>query len=198
MDQYIITEACVFNKVKEKWGELSNMSNDYGVTIGGVKIKNTEALYQACRFPDFPDYQAEILKGHSGMASKMTSKKYRKLYTREDWHDVRVEVMDFCLRLKFYQNSVFIKRILNEVGNRDIVEKSHKDQLWGTVERNGLLIGDNILGKLWMNIRDEMDILNGPPEVNISNFKLLNKIITTDACLLAKDRKLGQIDIFGG
>lgn len=198
MDQYIINESCVFNKVKEQWGELSNMSNQYGVVIGGTKIKNTEALYQACRFPDFPDYQAEILKGHSGMASKMTSKKYRKLYTRADWHDVRVEVMDFCLRLKFYQNSVFIKRILNEVGGRDIVEKSHKDQLWGAVEQNGILIGDNTLGKLWMNIRDEIDTLIGPPEFNISNFKLLNKIITVEACTLAKDRKLGQIDIFGG
>lgn len=196
MEEYNVNDVCFFNKVKEKWGELSNMSNTYGVVVNGIKIKNTEALYQASRFPDYPEIQMEILKGHSGMASKMTSKKYRKTHTRGDWDNVAVDIMDFCLKLKTYQNYLFIKRILVAVGDRDIVEKSHKDQTWGTIEKNGVLIGHNVLGKLWNNIRDNIDELNKPPVLLIDNFKLNGKSITLDSVLLAKDRKTQVLDLF--
>jgi ribA/ribD-fused uncharacterized protein len=189
MEKYLKTEVCFFNKVKEKWGELSNMSNAYGVRVGDIRIKNTEALYQASRFPDYPEIQMEILKGHSGMASKMTSKKYRKTHTREDWDEVAVDIMYYCLKLKTYQNYLFIKRILDEVGGREIVEKSHKDQNWGTVEQGEILVGNNILGKLWNNIRDNVDEMKQPPELALDNFKLNGKIITVDNVILAKDRK---------
>jgi ribA/ribD-fused uncharacterized protein len=182
--------------VKEKWGELSNMSNAYGIIVNGIKMKNTEALYQACRFPDYPEIQMEIIKGHSGMSSKMTSKKYRKTHTRDDWDTVAVDIMDYCLKLKTYQNYLFIKRILVEVGARDIVEKSHKDQMWGTVAQGKLLVGNNILGKLWNNIRDNIDDLNKPPVLVLDNFKLNGQDITLSSVLLAKDRKNLTNDLF--
>lgn len=196
MEEYNANDVCFFNKVKEKWGELSNMSNDYGIIVNGIKMKNTEALYQACRFPDYPEIQMEIIKGHSGMSSKMTSKKYRKTHTRDDWDAVAVDIMDYCLKLKTYQNYLFIKRILVEVGTRDIVEKSHKDQMWGTVVQGKVLVGNNILGKLWNNIRDNIDDLNKPPVLVLDNFKLNGQDITLSSVLLAKDRKNLTNDLF--
>jgi ribA/ribD-fused uncharacterized protein len=172
MEAYTKNAVCWFSKVKEQWGELSNMSNDCPVKVNGIQIKNTEALYQAARFPDYPEIQMEILKGHSGMASKMTSKKYRKTHTREDWDTVKNDIMRYCLELKLYYNYRTIKMLLDESGQRAIVEKSHKDTYWGAVEKDGLLQGDNILGKLWMDIRTDPARFYTKPGHNIPNFKL--------------------------
>lgn len=172
MEKYIKQDVCFFSKVKEQWGVLSNMSNDGAVQVNGLLIKNTEALYQASRFPDHPEIQMEILKGHSGMASKMTSKKYRKKLTREDWDLVRDDVMRYCLELKLYQNFRKLKAVLEETGDRAIVEKSHKDTYWGAIEKDGILEGDNVLGKLWMDIRKDPDLYYVRPSHNIPNFKL--------------------------
>jgi predicted NAD-dependent protein-ADP-ribosyltransferase YbiA (DUF1768 family) len=49
---YQMEQCCVFYKVKQAFGGFSNMSNDFQVTINGVLLKNTEALYQACRYPE--------------------------------------------------------------------------------------------------------------------------------------------------
>lgn len=175
MESYNKDQVCWFSKVKEQWGELSNMSNDCPVQVNGVLIKNTEALYQAARFTDHPEIQMEILKGHSGMASKMTSKKYRKTHTRADWRDIRVDVMRYCLELKVYQNYRKIKQLLDESGDRAIVEKSHKDTFWGALEKDGVLEGDNVLGKLWMDIRKDPARYYARPSHNIPNFKLIGE-----------------------
>jgi ribA/ribD-fused uncharacterized protein len=177
MEIYKKEDVCFFNKVREQWGGLSNMTNEYAVNVNGTLIKNTEALYQAARFPDYPEIQMEIIRGHSGMSSKMTSKKYRKTHTRADWDEVAVDIMMYCLQLKLYQNYMPIRNILIETGNKDIVEKSHKDQMWGAVEKDGLLIGNNILGKLWMNIRPEMDKYYTKPHHDIPNFVFLGKFV---------------------
>ena len=99
-------------------------------------------------------------------------------------------------RKNYGQNYLFIKRILVEVGTRDIVEKSHKDQMWGTVVQGKMLIGNNILGKLWNNIRDNIDGLNKPPVLVLDNFKLNGQDITLSSVLLAKDRKNLTNDLF--
>jgi len=178
---YIKANVCFFSKVKDQWGELSNMSNAYGVNINGQRIKNTEALYQACRFPDNPEAQVQILAGHSGMSSKMTSKKYRVAHTRIDWRDIRIDVMKYCLALKLYQNPP-LRKILLATENAPIVELSHKDKFWGTVEKEkGVLVGQNVLGQLWCEIRD--NIINGVcdyksrPTSEIENFMLIGQQI---------------------
>lgn len=72
--EYKLNECCAFKKVKEEYGGFSNMSNDFKVRVNGLLIKNTEAIYQACRFPDDVAIQSEILAQASGMAAKMKSK----------------------------------------------------------------------------------------------------------------------------
>lgn len=172
MEEYNKGQVCHFSKVKEQWGELSNMSNDCAVRVNGILIKNTEALYQAARFTEYPEIQMEILKGHSGMASKMTSKKYRKTHTRSDWREIREDVMRYCLELKLYQNYKTISSMLEETGDRPIVEKSHRDTFWGAIEKDNVLQGENVLGKLWMDIRKDPSRFYTRPSHNIPSFKL--------------------------
>ncbi len=153
--EYQLNEICAFKKVDEEFGGFSNMSNDFKVRVNGILMKNTEALYQACRFPDGIDIQREIVKQGSGMTAKMKSKRFRS-QTRSDWDEVRVDIMRWCIRVKLAQNFLGFGKLLESTGDKPIVEYSHKDTFWGAVlSKEGVLKGQNVLGKLLMEVRDE-------------------------------------------
>jgi len=176
---FIISEVVSFLKTKEAFGELSNMCAGFPLIVNDIHIKNSEALYQACRFPHNPEIQEEILKQHSPMASKMVTHKYRENFNREDWLDVRVEIMKWCVRVKAFQHTSF-QDILFSAENKTIVEESKKDDFWGAyrIEEN-LLRGENILGFTLMDVRDEF--LYTPPSIihplDIASFKLMGENI---------------------
>ena len=156
---YNISQCCVFHKTKEANGSLSNMAADFGLVVNGIDIFTSEALYQACRFPSRPDVQEIIIAPKSPMSAKMTSKSYRKAHTRADWDDVRVDIMRWCIRVKLAQNYGSFSAVLRSSGQRDIVEKSRKDKFWGAVqskENPDILEGENMLGILLMELRDEL------------------------------------------
>lgn len=179
---YCLNEVSVFCKVNEKFGGLSNMSNAFPVSVNGYDIANTEALYQACRFPDHPEIQNEIILLKSPMGAKMKSKRYR-LNTRADWDAHRIEIMWWCLRVKLAQNGHRLGEILESTGDMPIVERSHKDRFWGAVihkEDESMLSGMNVLGQLLMQLRAEykskkgnIDEFNYVQPLEIENFLLL-------------------------
>ncbi|MEC4747526.1 NADAR family protein [Methylomicrobium sp. Wu6] len=155
VSEYPLHESCVFKKVKEEFGGFSNMSNAYKVRVNGIQMHNTEALYQAFRFPHLINAQLEIIKPPSGMVSKMISKHYRS-QTRADWDAVRIDIMRWCIWVKLAQNWVGFGNLLESTGDRAIVEHSHKDPFWGALlTGSGTLRGQNVLGKLLMALRDE-------------------------------------------
>ena len=146
----------VFRKTKENFGGLSNMAGSYPVWVNRTRILTTEHLYQSCRFPHNPEVQTKILAEKSPMAAKMTSKPYRKL-TREDWETAKVEIMRWCLNLKLAQNWNTFRPLLLETGTKLIVEESPKDPFWGAkLHFNGVLFGQNMLGKLLMELRERV------------------------------------------
>ena len=153
---YRLNEVCVFCKVKDEFGGFSNMSNEFPVRINGHKISNTEALYQACRFPYHIDKQNEVLFQKSGMSAKMKSKKF-KSDSRSDWEEHRVDIMWWCLKVKLAQHGHKLGRILESTGDKPIVELSHKDRFWGAMwnDEKGVLVGQNVLGQLLMRLREE-------------------------------------------
>lgn len=145
--------AVVFHKVKEGFGGLSNMSNDFALTLGGRQIRSSEALYQATKFPHLPEVQRAILHERSPMAAKMKAKPHAARI-REDWEDVKVEVMRWVLRMKLAQHADRFGGLLRATGNQPIVERSHNDRFWGAVPAEpGLYVGINQLGLLLMELR---------------------------------------------
>lgn len=153
---YSPRDAVVFHKTRERWGELSNMASDFPLVVCGHVWPSSEALYQACRFPDLPDVQELIARQTSGMAAKMRSKPHRSA-TREDWPRIRVRVMRWVLRVKLAQHMKRFGAVLLATGEAPIVERSSKDRYWGAVEsRDGTLEGQNVLGRLLMELREEM------------------------------------------
>ncbi|MCX7664822.1 MAG: NADAR family protein [Gemmataceae bacterium] len=156
----IVHENCVvFFKVNEEWGGLSNMSNDFPLHVNGLRITSSEALYQAGRFPHRPDWQREILDAPHAMQAKMKAKKEgrRKEHSRPDWEEVQVDVMRWCLRVKLAQHFTKFGGLLRWSAPRPIVEQSRKDRFWGAVlEGDGVLRGENRLGWLLMELREEL------------------------------------------
>jgi ribA/ribD-fused uncharacterized protein len=153
---YQRADCVVFHRTKEEFGGLSNMASGYPLRINGVRVLTSEALYQACRFPHLVEVQREIIGQHSPMTAKMKSKPYRE-QSRPDWDQVRAKIMRWCLRVKLAQNHAEFSRLLLATRDRPIVEQSSKDDYWGAkVVGQDVLIGENVLGRLLMELRERL------------------------------------------
>lgn len=176
---YNSDESVVFHKTKESYGGLSNMAAGFPIYVHNTKILTSEALYQLCRFPTYPEIQHEIIAQTSPMHAKKIARHYESL-TRKDWMLIRHKVMRWALRVKLSQNLESFGIILKHTGEKQIVEKSYKDDFWGAIPTHRdkkILIGQNVLGRLLMELREELNT-NTPsyystiPSVNVENFLL--------------------------
>jgi type I restriction enzyme S subunit len=175
---YFPEDSAIFWKTKERFGGLSNMASGFPLRINGVRILTSEALYQACRFPHAPEIQRQIIAERSPMTAKMRSKPHRS-QSRDDWDQVRVPIMRWCLRVKLAQNWPSFSKLLLSTGERPIVEKKvRRADFWGAREMpDGTLIGENVLGRLLMELReklkaDELQSLRMVAPLRIPNFLL--------------------------
>lgn len=160
------------------------MAPGFPLEIGGIPIRTSEALYQACRFPHLPDLQELILNERSPMTAKMRSKPFRN-DSRPDWDAVRVPIMKWCLKVKLAQHWRAFGDLLLETGDRPIVEDSRKDDYWGAKKAadTDTLTGQNVLGRLLMELRERLqkapETLEVVEPVPVSNFLLLCHPIPT-------------------
>lgn len=153
---YDRAESVVFLKTKEKFGGLSNMAGGFPIKVNSIGIATSEALYQACRFPNLPEVQRIIIGQASPMTAKMKSKPHRR-DGRPDWDRVRVTIMRWCLRVKLAQNWEKFSELLLSTGTLPIVEQSRKDDFWGAKPIDEqTLVGMNVLGRLLMELREEV------------------------------------------
>jgi|GEM_PF-1159282 len=175
--------SCIFKKNNEEFGALSNMATGFPLRINGIDIRTTEALYQACRFPHLPEIQEKIIEQKSPMLVKMISNTNKKR-SREDWDNVRLKIMKWCINVKLAQNFVSFGAALHETGLKNIVENSAKDNFWGAIpnEDGTIYIGKNALGRLLMDLRQAFyskDIYSllfiEPPQID--NFRLYHEPI---------------------
>jgi len=175
--------SCIFKKNNEMYGGLSNMATGFPLCVNGVKIRTTEALYQACRFPHLPDMQLKIIEQKSPMLVKMISNS-NKSKSRNDWEIIRIKIMKWCLNVKLAQNFIQFGTTLSETGLNEIVENSAKDNFWGAIpnKEETVFTGINALGRLIMDLRksfyssDRYSLLYiEPPQ--IENFHLYGNSI---------------------
>lgn len=184
---YDRANSVVFLKTDAPFGGLSNMAAGFPLRVNGIRIRTSEALYQACRFPHRPEIQTLIIEQTSPMTAKMKGKPYRH-DSRPDWDQVRVKIMRWCLRVKLAQNWRNFSALLLETGDRSIVEESRKDEFWGAkASADGCtLIGMNVLGRLLMELReavkmeDRESLIHVEP-LGISDFLLAGRPIDTIA-----------------
>jgi len=151
-----------FTKVKSPHGWLGNMA-PYPLEYQGKEYRTSEALFQCLRFASHPEVQEEIRAQKSPLAAKMIARKNRELLDRgEPWDESEDDVdrMRLCLREKLRQHPE-LKQLLLETGDALLVEDCtarprESARFWGAVLENGQWRGRNVLGTLWMELRDEL------------------------------------------
>ena len=135
------------NSFKGKYSFLSNFATTV-FKYDGVLYTSVEAAFQAAKTDDIE------LKRRIAQYSPEEEKKYgRKVKLRPDWNTVRVPVMKELLRLKFNSDMFGYKQALLNTGDAYLEEgNTHHDTFWGTCDG----VGENQLGKLLMEIREEL------------------------------------------
>ena len=160
-------------KVKEQYGWLSCMS-PYPVKHNGITFRTVEALFQWLRFDQHPNVQQEIFEQKSPMGVKMKARKNRVLLNRGtnwDEHPTDLPLMKMCLELKLSQHPD-LKSQLSNTGSVEIIEDCtthdrESARFWGMVKKNGTWIGNNELGKIWMDIRSNIQNQTNPINQNL-------------------------------
>lgn len=180
---YYKKEAITFKSTKGKFGELSNMAPNFPIIINGININNVELLYQALRYPHLPIIQEKILNHKSPISAKKFAREYIE-QTRIDWNKNRFKIMKFCIQLKYYYNQETFGEILLNTKNRPIVEFTYEDKVWGATDEGDYYEGTNALGRLLMELRENVRNNQFSLEIpEIENFKLLDKEINKKSLL---------------
>ncbi len=144
-------------KVKERYGWFGNMS-PFPVLFEGQHWRTTEALFQALRFEN-EEIKKLIREEKSPMGAKFKSKRYKHSMVVKPMSEQDVRNMKLVLSLKLEQH-IFIRDSLLETNDQLIFEdvsnrRGARHLFWGMKMENGAWLGQNVLGKLWMELREE-------------------------------------------
>lgn len=129
---------------------FSNFSS-FKLEWKGYDWMTSEHAYHSEKFSDVEIIEKlkNARSAHEAMEVAYANKdKYRK-----DWGDVKLGIMKDILRAKVAQHP-YVKKKLLQSGDKELVEDSWRDDFWGWGPNKG---GKNHLGKLWMEIRNELN-----------------------------------------
>lgn len=129
---------------------FDNMSA-FSVTIWGKTFMTSEHAYQWKKFSvSHPEIAEEIFNATSANMTKKISNAHAGEVMPE-WHQQKEEIMEEIVRAKLAQHEK-VRALLIESGIREIIENSPTDSFWGIADGSG----QNVLGKLWMKLRNEL------------------------------------------
>ena len=132
-------------------GNHSFLSNFYeaAVYVEGVRWPTVEHAYQAAKTDDEASVKLIREATTPGIAKKLG----QSVSLRPDWNDVRFQIMERLIREKF--KNPFLRNMLIETGEAELIEGNYwNDRVWGVCLRKNE--GQNLLGKLLMQVRDEV------------------------------------------
>lgn len=142
-------DSILFYRTNEAYGNFSNFSHS-PILMNSFVWPTVEHYFQASKFTDWQK-QDKIREAASPMEAATEGRKAHPSF-RQDWNEVRVEVMRVALRAKFFQH-IDLKAELLATGEAVLVEHTANDSFWAD---GGDGTGANTLGKLLMQLRDEI------------------------------------------
>jgi len=134
----------------QPWGALSNFSK-HSIYIDGINWLTVEHYYQAQKFIE-PELKEKIRLSKTPTLAKDIATEMKNL-RRDDWAELKEDVMLKVLRGKFTQHPELAKLLLS-TGQKRLVESTSNDTFWGE-SLDG--IGQNKLGELLMLVRTELE-----------------------------------------
>ncbi len=116
----------------------------------GMKFPTNEHFYVAMKTKD-----VSIRKQVSEHPLKGVKKFGQGITIREDWDDIKLNVMLYGLRYKFSKANPVLRQQLIATGDKGLVESNWwGDDFWGFCLKTEQ--GENNLGKLLMQVREEI------------------------------------------
>jgi hypothetical protein len=151
-------EMDVFTFTSEDFqnGWLSSLS-EHDVEYKG-RLFTVEGLYHWLRFEGHPEIQSQLAEKTTPEEALQEAMSSRHLLLEPD-EKTAVGQMRQCLRLKIEQHPNLIKKLL-ATGDKVLVmdctaNPQGDDFFWGMAKINNQWVGENWLGKLWMELRAE-------------------------------------------
>lgn len=131
--------------------EYDFLNNFYNcqVTYDGITYRNSESAFQAqktktkherLRFANLPPQKAKSI----GRGVKL----------REDWEEVKDQIMYEVVKAKFQQNPDLKQKLLDTDNSKIVEGNYHHDRYWGIDMRT--MQGYNKLGKICEKVREEL------------------------------------------
>ena len=155
---YPIEQSVFFHKKTDEHWILSNMSS-CPLEVDGIQFKSSEHLFQTLKFAT----PASITAVYQSKSPKMTAKHWQKVggHRREDWGQIILDVMKFCLQKKYEQCPEFRAELdstkeynIVELQDRKNDKASSRANGWGVKTKGENYEGANIMGRLLMELRD--------------------------------------------
>lgn len=143
--------AIYFYKINEEYGCFSNFSH-HGFELDGKWWMTSEHHFQAQKF--YGTEYAEIIRLLDNPMKAAEMGRNPNLPLREDWEEVKDDIMRKAVYAKFSQN-IELKNILLNTDSEYIVENTSNDYYWGC-GTNGS--GKNMLGIILMEIREKLKL----------------------------------------
>lgn len=128
---------------------FSNFSS-FQIEWKGKLWPTSEHVYHSEKFED--EETKEKIRNMSSAHEALKFAEANKDKRRADWENVRLGIMKEILRAKVAQHA-YVKKKLIDSGDRELIEGSWRDDFWGWGPKKD---GANHLGKLWMEIRNEI------------------------------------------
>ena len=128
---------------------LSNFSS-FKVRMNGIWFDTAEHAYHWSRF-NLDSPRNKILETTSAHDAYTQAQKL-KAFQVSNWDKIKIPTMLNILRLKALQHEYVLRKLL-ETGDRKLIECSWRDDFWGWGPNQD---GQNQLGKLWMQVREEL------------------------------------------
>lgn len=138
-----------FYSVGAKYGEFSNFAL-YPIKLKKKVWQTSEHYFQAQKFAG-TEQEEKIRKASSPMKAAEMGRS-RKLKMRQNWDNIKENVMYDALKAKFTQHQD-LKELLLSTEEKILIEQTENDDYWGD---GGDGSGKNRLGKLLMRLREEL------------------------------------------
>ena len=159
IQRYPAEQTVGFTFTTAEWGLLSNFAKT-PMVVNGVEFVCVEQMFHYIRLNSETE-RAEYLKVSPGMALKMKAKAFAKRgLERSDWREIAVDVMRFCLNLKYASSEAFRKELERSKGKYIVEDESNrrkKPDSWGAVldTATNEYYGKNIMGRLLIELREK-------------------------------------------
>lgn len=146
-----MTRPVYFYASTDEFAEFSNFA-PHGFEADGVYWPTVEHYFQAQKFvgPELAEHRERIRQARTPKDAKALGQS-RRHALREDWEEVKEQVMLEGLRRKFAKPA--LRDLLLSTDRRPLVEASPSDPYWGAgVDGRGR----NRLGRLLAQLREEL------------------------------------------